>query len=123
VDLFAYCKIFKQDTEKQAYGIDQSNAARILGIANNSQVLSLVTRMSFDDNSLSSLAVLYAVYALSSLHLSQHTQALEFKSRAYHAICGSSTKDFATKYVLQRIVAVNLLAVYEVRVNGSLTHY
>lgn len=92
------------------------NVAKILTSANNSSVQNLVLRMSFADASPASHAILYAIYALSSLHLSHRTQAQEFKAKAMSAVWASAVQHPDMKDTLQRIVAVILLALFEVGV-------
>ncbi|KAF2470637.1 uncharacterized protein BDR25DRAFT_286748 [Lindgomyces ingoldianus] len=89
------------------------NVARLLTSANNSSIQNLVFRMSFTDTSPSSNAILYAVYALSSQHLLDHSRALEYKSLARSAVWTSTSQPPSIQNTLQCIVAVLLLALYE----------
>lgn len=70
--------------------------------------------MAFTDASPASQAILYTIYALSSLHLADHEQAHQYKHKAIGAVWASAAQDHSTKDTLQRIVATNYLAVYEV---------
>ncbi|KAF2185249.1 hypothetical protein K469DRAFT_165051 [Zopfia rhizophila CBS 207.26] len=104
-------------TQIDLFSYYEHNVAKILTSANNSPVQNLVLRMSFTDASLASSAILYAIYALSSLHLSDRAQAEEFKSKAVSAVWASTAQHPGTKDVLQRIVAAILLALFETFAN------
>lgn len=73
--------------------------------------------MAFTDASPASYAILYAMYALSSLHLSLRVQAQEFKLKALSAVWTSDAQHPGTKDVLQRTVAIILLALFEVGIS------
>jgi hypothetical protein len=86
----------------------------VLTAANNAPVQSLVVRMSFTDATPGSAAILYSMFALSSLHISNYPQALAYKFKAAKAIRTSAAQYQAAKDAFQRIVALNLLALFEV---------
>jgi hypothetical protein len=70
--------------------------------------------MAFTDASPASQAILNTIYALASLHQANTEQAYQYKHKAIGAVWASAAKDNGTKDTLQRIVATNYLAVFEV---------
>ncbi|KAF2730490.1 hypothetical protein EJ04DRAFT_579818 [Polyplosphaeria fusca] len=91
----------------------ERNVAKLLTAAGNPHVQSLMMRSVFTDSTPASYAILYAIYALSCLHLSDIVRAIEYKTKAYEAVQISASNYPDTKSVLQRIIAVNFLALYE----------
>lgn len=114
IDLFSYCKPWLPIPRGSPDNSDMNNVAQKLTAANNSQIQNLVFRMSFTDISPASSAILFTIYAISNLHLSNLSQALEYKSKAINAVWASSAQSSAPKDVLQRIIAVNFLTLFDV---------
>lgn len=93
---------------------DRTNVAQLLTLANHSQVQNLLLRMSFHDASPASSSILRAIYAISTLQISNHGQALDYSRRAIKDVWASATQDTSPNHVCQRIVAANFLAIFEV---------
>ncbi|KAF2792458.1 hypothetical protein K505DRAFT_307580 [Melanomma pulvis-pyrius CBS 109.77] len=100
-------------SEIDLFSYYMNNVSHKLTAANNAQIQNLVVRMSFADVSPASSAILYIIYAIANLHLSNISQALEYKSKAVNAVWASSRQSSALKDVRQRIIAVNFLALFD----------
>jgi hypothetical protein len=119
--LLSYCKIYHPTGTLRLNSSDQHSPTQLLTFANHSEIQHTVLRMAFTDPSFASSAILYAIYAFSSLSLSYAAQALQYKAKAIRAIQISTAQDSATKDALQRIVAANLLTLFEVVASPSFT--
>jgi hypothetical protein len=74
--------------------------------------------MSFSEATPASSAILNTIYALASLHLSNHAQALDYKSKALNAVYASATQHSVAEEGVQRVVVANFLAIFEVYLNN-----
>jgi hypothetical protein len=70
--------------------------------------------MSFTDGAPAAFAIIYAVFALTSIHLNDLSGAQMYKSKAMNAVRASAAQCLNTTDVLRRIVASNLLAMFAV---------
>jgi hypothetical protein len=89
--------------------------AKLLTTANNTSMQSLVMRSTFSEDTPGSFSILYAIYALSCLHFGDVQRATEYRTKSFEAVQVSASTHPDTKSVLQRIIATNLLALYDVR--------
>ena len=92
----------------------QNNVLPVLTSVNNPLVRNLVFRMSFSDSTPAASAIIYSIFALASIHLTDRPRAQMYKSKARNAVWESATQSSSTVDALRRIVAVNLLAMFEV---------
>ena len=86
----------------------------MLTSVNNPLVQNLIFRMSLSDGTSAASAIIYSIFALASIHLTDRSRAQMYKSKAMNAVWASATQRSNTVDVLRRIVAVNLLTMFEV---------
>ncbi|PSN61116.1 hypothetical protein BS50DRAFT_593044 [Corynespora cassiicola Philippines] len=69
--------------------------------------------MTFSEGSLASVALLSAIFALSSFQQQDMISAAEYRRRALNAVWASAAQQATAQDVLRRIVCMNFLAIYE----------
>ncbi|KAF2637690.1 hypothetical protein P280DRAFT_520824 [Massarina eburnea CBS 473.64] len=97
------------DAEANLFSYYQNIVSPVLTSVNNPLVRNLLIRMSFSDGTPAAFAIIYSIFALASIHLMDRSGAQMYKSKAINAIRASA----AQRDELRRIVAVNLLAMFE----------
>jgi hypothetical protein len=70
--------------------------------------------MSLSDGTPAASAIIYSIFALASIHLTDRSRAQMYKSKAMNAVYTSAAQRSSTVDVLRRIVTMNLLAMFEV---------
>lgn len=70
--------------------------------------------MSFTDGTPAAMAIIYSIFALATVHLNDQPRARKYKAKAMRAVSDSSAQGPNTADTFRRIVAANLLAVFEV---------
>ena len=70
--------------------------------------------MAFTDTQAGATGILFAIFAISSLHFADEASARHFKSKAIEAIQTSTTQLPNAALSLQQVIIFTLLSLYEV---------